>query len=35
MAFSVEMPLKFQSLLLNLKCFKSFTGPIYYDILLG
>lgn len=34
MVLSDEMPLKFQSPF-NLKCFKSFTGPIYFDILLG
>lgn len=34
MVLSDEMPLKFQSLF-SLKCFKSFTGPINFDILLG
>lgn len=34
MVLSDEMSPKFQSLL-SLKYFKSFTGPIYFDILLG
>lgn len=34
MVLSDEMSLKFQ-FLFNLKCFKSFTGPIYFDTLLG
>lgn len=37
MVLSDEVSLKFQSLLFQLErnCSKSFTGPIYFDTLLG